>query len=85
MLRRRPQVTMGTEPDYEAVPGEEGLDPEVPSSFYGSGKKRPHPLIQTRSFNFRRRVLMALFVVVALAVSLHLAIRRGHIQKLPGE
>lgn len=90
-MRRRPHNnnnTMGMEPDYETVPGEEGLDPEnaaVPSSFYGTGKKRPHPLIQTRSFNFRRRVIFAIFVVAAIALSIHLGIRRGHIQNLPGE
>jgi hypothetical protein len=78
---------MGMEPDYSVVPGEDA-DPEggnIPSSFYNTKKGRPSPLISTRNFHFRKRVLIAIFVLAATAVAVHLGIRRGHIKVPMGE
>ena len=89
-MRRRPQhhphlnaplVIMTHEPDYHAVPGEEGMEEGVPSSFYGEQgeKSKKRSRLLRRSYVFRRRLAVCSFVMAGTLLSLFIAVKRGHL------
>jgi hypothetical protein len=72
---------MTHEPDYHAVPGEEGMEEGVPSSFYGEQgeKTKKRSRLLRRSYVFRRRLAVCSFVMAGTLLSLFIAIKRGHL------